>query len=118
MDTHTIDSCQETPAAGISGWGNILGAWRICRKRVCQRSRSCCGETVDCLRKNLPVLPDSVQLWFLTLMDSRAAGLAFEDAMAQLDGSPEEEGYIAWREAIGQPVTDERSTDELAAEQK
>jgi hypothetical protein len=120
MNTHIIDSGQETAAARYSGWGDILGAWRICRKRACQRSRHCCGETADCLRNNLPVLPDGVQLWFVTLIDCRTAGLAFEDAMAKLDGSCEEESFIAWREMIGRPVTvlDESALPpEFAAEQ-
>jgi len=103
MDNNAIDSRHPEPPRR-SGWPDTLGTWRLCRKRICQRRKCCCGDTIACLRTSLPLLPDSVREWFLTLMECQFAGLPFEDAMAQLDGSWEEQGFVAWRKAIGQPV--------------
>jgi hypothetical protein len=105
MDNSSIDSCCDPPADSHTGWNDILGTWRLCRKRICQRRKRCCGERYACLRATLPLLPDSVKDWFGTLIDCRFSGVEFDDAMAALKGSWEEQGYIAWRAAIGQPVT-------------
>jgi len=106
MDNNVIDARQKTPTNRSSGWNDTLGTWRLCRKRICQRRKSCCGEKYACLRTSLPLLPDSVQLWFIRLMECRTAGIDFDEAMAHLNGSWEEEGFIAWRAAIGRPVTE------------
>jgi hypothetical protein len=82
-----------------------LGAWRLCRKRACQRGKRCRGEELACVKTHLPLLPESVQLWFVTMMESKGEGLSFDEAMTRLEGSWAEEGYMQWRMAIGQPVT-------------
>ena len=92
-------------------WPDILGAWRVCRKRNCQRNKRCRGGNGwrGCLRTNFRWLPEGVQAWFLILMTCREQGLSFDDAMAHLSGSDAEEGWIEWRHDIGQPVTEPKS---------
>ena len=62
-------------------------------------------EEFACLKTNLPLLPESVRLWFVALMESKREGLSFDEAMARLEGSWPEQGYLEWRRAIGQPAT-------------
>ena len=105
MNDAAFDSHRGMPADECPTWADLLGTWRLCRKRACQRGKRCRGEELACLRTNLPLLPESVQLWFVAMMDAKREGLDFDEAMARLEGSWPEEGYMEWRMAIGRPVT-------------
>lgn len=105
MNDAAFDSHRGMPADECPTWADLLGTWRLCRKRACQRGKRCRGEELACLKTNLPLLPESVQLWFVAMMDAKREGLGFDEAMARLEGSWPEEGYMEWRMAIGQPVT-------------
>jgi hypothetical protein len=74
------------------------------------QARLSAGQTLPRRGARLPqdklrLLPESVQLWFVALMESKREGLSFDEAMARLEGSWPEKGYLEWRMAIGQPVT-------------
>ena len=105
MNDEAFESRRGMPAGECATWADLLGIWRLCRKRACQRGKRCRGEELACIKINVPLLPESVQLWFAAMMDAKRDGLSFDEAMAGLEGSWAEEGYIAWRKSIGQPVT-------------
>ena len=105
MNDEAFDLHRATPADECPTWADLLGTWRLCRKRACQRGKRCRGEELACIKTNLRLLPESVQLWFVALMAAKRDGLSFDEAMDHLDGSWPEEGYMAWRRAIDPPAT-------------
>jgi hypothetical protein len=105
VSDEAFDLSRTTPADEGPTWADLLGTWRLCRKRACQRGKRCRGEELACLKTNLRLLPESVQLWFVALMESKREGFSFDEAMARLEDSWPEQGYLEWRMAIDQPVT-------------
>jgi len=40
------------PANECPTWADLLGTWRLCRKRACLRGKRCRGEELACLKTN------------------------------------------------------------------
>jgi hypothetical protein len=92
-----------TPEAS-RGWATVLCLWRLCGKAACRRALRCRGDGNTCFQLNFPLLPADVQDWLAELDELNAQGVAFEQAMADLDARPSGQAFRAWRQAVSESL--------------
>ena len=80
----------------LRGWADLLAIWRLCGRLACGRACACRGDPAGCFRDHYGDLPEGAQLWFVMMMDAKAAGLSFDAAIARLDGTEAEASFIEW----------------------
>jgi hypothetical protein len=80
----------------LRDWNKILGLWRVCDNAACRRARACRGNVRACSPRNFALAPEGVQGWFACLMVAKEDGLSFDEAMAQIKGTPAEEAFFEW----------------------
>jgi hypothetical protein len=84
----------------IRGWADVLGLWRLCRKKACMRVRACRGEPRRCFRAHVPLLPESVQIWLEMIDAAQQEGLSFDEAIEETVGTIAEDALQRWHIAI------------------
>ena len=89
---------------GLRAWANILKLWRFCGNAACRRPRCCRGKVRVCFARNFPLLPESVRDWMLAICAAKGDGLSFDQAMAFLEGSVEEDALRDWAAAVHQSL--------------
>jgi hypothetical protein len=85
-------------------WSNVLRIWRLCGRASCRRSHACRGKARTCFRLNYPLLAAGVRDWFEAIGEAQREGMSYDDTMAELDGSDEDEAFRAWRSAVDAPL--------------
>jgi hypothetical protein len=89
-------SYEQTEEQALRNWNRTLGVWRLCENQACRRARICRGNPLACMPRLFPQLPLGVQAWFVSLGQCQDEGLTFEEAMEELEGTPQQQEFIAW----------------------
>ncbi|HVV62534.1 MAG TPA: hypothetical protein VHD14_12330 [Pseudolabrys sp.] len=104
-----INSCSATarhPALTleqtIHGWAGVLGLWRLCPNATCRRSRACRGAAIPCFRAHFPLLPESVQAWFVCIGEAQNEGQSYDEAIESMEGSIAEGALERWHAHIAE----------------
>jgi hypothetical protein len=84
----------------IRGWADVLALWRLCREAKCMRAHACCGEPRRCFRAHVPLLPESLQVWFDTISAAQQDGASFDEAIDDTLGTIAEDALQRWHIAI------------------
>ncbi|MGZ8401018.1 MAG: hypothetical protein ACXWVI_06935, partial [Methyloceanibacter sp.] len=70
----------------------------------CRRTHRCRGKARACFDANYPLLAPAVRDWFEAIGGAQREGLSYDDTMAELDGTDEDEAYHAWRSVVDAPL--------------
>ena len=102
--TSSSNSVGEIRAEELRPWGNLMCLWRLCQKPACVRVRACRGDARRCFPRNFALLPEGVQAWFEGLGELQNDGVAFDDAMEELDAGDEGNALRDWYAAVARSL--------------
>src|SRR6185312_5764685 len=80
----------------LRGWAALLKLPAVCDQAACRRAGACRGAIRECAAENFARLPEGVKGLACCLLDARAKGLGFDDAMKGFAGSEAQAAWTAW----------------------
>jgi hypothetical protein len=95
------DSAPIPPEAAIAlcrNAANLMQLWALCRHSGCYRTRACRGDSRECYRRYMPLVPEDAREWCIAAVIGQSEGRDFDAVVAE--NEEEFEALLDWYKVL------------------